>query len=159
MTGEVASDHVVGRLLAVVRPAQQVLGWATVELDRAREELGLAADAPETLPRDPHLGAHVRRVTPPGGPPALLLEPDTEGRLAATLARHGEGQHVTYLVVGRDAPTRAVVAGFALSTPEPGPLGRQRLVLGGERFGPHVVLVDRDGGAWEDAPSAGTIDR
>lgn len=158
MRSETASDEVVGRLLAVVGAAETNVGWATVELDRARGDVAGGTEPPEVLARDPHLGAHVRRVTARTGEPLFLLEPDTEGRLAATLARHGEGPHVTYVVAGPDAPARAVAAGFALSTAEAGPLGRQRLVLGGPRFGPHVVLVERGDGGREDAPPAGTID-
>jgi hypothetical protein len=71
--------------------------WATVELDRAGRELGAILGAPlaaRAAPRDDALGATVRVARPfgPAPEPALLLaEPDTEGRLAALLARHGEG--------------------------------------------------------------------
>jgi hypothetical protein len=71
--------------------------WATVELDRAERELGAILGAPlaaHAAPRDDALGATVRVARPfgPAPEPALLLvEPDTEGRLAALLARHGEG--------------------------------------------------------------------
>jgi len=71
--------------------------WATVELDRAERELGAILGAPldaRTAPRDDALGASVRRARPFGHAPEpalLLVEPDSEGRLAALLARHGEG--------------------------------------------------------------------
>ena len=71
--------------------------WATVELDRAERELGAILGAPldaGEAPRDPGLGATVRLARPFGQAPEpalLLVEPDTEGRLAALLARHGEG--------------------------------------------------------------------
>lgn len=77
------------RLIAIV--------WATVELDRAERELGAILGAPlaaHAAPRDDALGAAVRIARPfgPDPEPALLLvEPDTEGRLAGLLARHGEG--------------------------------------------------------------------
>lgn len=71
--------------------------WATVELDRAERELGAILGAPlaaRPAPRDDALGAAVRVARPFGQAPEpvlLLVEPDTEGRLAALLARHGEG--------------------------------------------------------------------
>jgi hypothetical protein len=71
--------------------------WATVELERAERELGVALSEPlrsEPAARDPDLGATVRSSRPFGPlpePSLLLVEPDTEGRLAALLARHGEG--------------------------------------------------------------------
>ena len=80
---------------AVARGRIVTIGWATVEADRAERELGevlgATLDAVRAV-RDEDLGASVRRATPfAGGPALLLLEPDTEGRLAAILARHGEG--------------------------------------------------------------------
>jgi hypothetical protein len=71
------------------------IGWATVDTDRAERELGHVLGArlgSVPMERDADLGAFVRRATPfEVGPSLLLLEPDTEGRLAAILARHGEG--------------------------------------------------------------------
>src|SRR5215207_6975640 len=96
------------------------IGWATVELERAADELsqafaraGLPAPAWTPGPREELLGATswVSREwwpAPAGGPgPAIvLLEPDTEGRLAATLARFGEGVGAVYLSVRpTDAPS------------------------------------------------------
>jgi len=71
------------------------IGWATVDVDRAERELGQALgvslDA-RPAPRARRLGATTRIAHPFGPSPALvLLEPDTEGLLAALLARHGEG--------------------------------------------------------------------
>lgn len=127
---------------------------------------------------DAHLGAYSRLVVelePPEASPlpgpareamagatvAVLLEPSTEGPLAATLARHGEGIVARYLVVSADGVDAARAAGFALSSTEAGPLGRQRLVFGGSRFGPHLLLVDaesqRDGGR-ADGDAADTIE-
>jgi hypothetical protein len=118
------------------------IGWATVEHERAIRELDalLAADrAPgvdggpgpphrpwTAIGRDSVLGAQgwVRDPGAEGERPALVvLEPDTEGRLAASLARFGEGVAVAYL---GDGP------------PGPGALAR-----GGAAWGPHAVLLGR----------------
>jgi hypothetical protein len=86
--------------------------WGTVELDRAERELGLIlGDALEATPapRDPALGATVRVARPFGQPPApalVLAEPDTEGRLAGLLARHGEGVLAVEIEVEADGATR-----------------------------------------------------
>jgi hypothetical protein len=83
-TGRVAAGP--GRLLAI--------GLATVDHERLASELG-AGDVVEAGV-EPGLGATAWLV------PAtrlLLLEPSTEGRLAAALARHGEGPIALYLTV------------------------------------------------------------
>lgn len=70
----------------------------------------------------------------------MLLEPITEGRLAAALARFGEGPIAVYLRPPRPTPPpadRDVHLGVAAD----GPFGRQALVVGGRSFGPHVVAV------------------
>jgi len=143
--------EVDARLRAAVEPHRIVLGWATVELDRAQDEVGTAllgqgvpgAPVPEPAPDDEILGARCRLLRHALGDAeaAVLLEPLTEGRLAAALARRGEGGIARYLRVGSDAPDRAVRAGFSLSLPGGGPLGAQRLVLGGPRWGPFLLLV------------------
>ncbi|HYN70247.1 MAG TPA: hypothetical protein VEX41_08555 [Candidatus Eisenbacteria bacterium] len=134
------------------------VGWATVELDRAATQLaaslGLPAGAWMPAPRDGLLGATARLGPPltPGGPRLVLLEPDTEGRLAASLARLGEGVAAVYVTeqgsaraarrgaaVDRDPPVRG-----SLRRLEPGPIGPARLVLGGPAWGPHVLVVGRD---------------
>lgn len=109
------------------------IGWATVEGDRAMRDLDalLAGDEADANPgpwaeldRDPTLGARVwRRQTgdPPARPVILVLEPDTEGRLAASLARFGEGVAVIYL--------------------GDGPFGAGRLIRGGRPWGPHVIVL------------------
>jgi hypothetical protein len=109
------------------------IGWATVEGERAIRELDalLAGDTAEANPgswteldRDAILGARVwRRQTaaPPARPVVFVLEPDTEGRLAASLARFGEGVAVIYL--------------------GDGPLGAGRLIRGGKPWGPHVIAL------------------
>lgn len=146
-------------------PASLVLagiGWATVELDRAEVELGpwlgeplepAAPSVPGTIAPmaagavDPHLGAHAR-VRAGGGLPAeafVILEPSTEGRLAASLARDGEGPCALYLRPAAGLGAWAALArerGVALSQRRPGPLGQSRLVLGCPVAGPHLLLVD-----------------
>jgi len=121
-------------------PAPVAVGWATVELDRAAGELQplLAPGATfETAPDCPLLGARCR-VGRAGGrdaraPLIVLLEPITEGRLAATLARHGESWCATWESDAKDS-ARA-------SAERSGPLGPERLILGGPPGGPHHLLV------------------
>lgn len=112
------------------------LGLATVDAERAMADAG---DGPwEVLPRDSLLGATVRRrplrVGAANAPEVLLLEPDTEGRLAASLARFGEGLAVVYV-----RPARAPIRGEWRSGA--GPLGRSHL-LPGPSWGPFVVVLD-----------------
>lgn len=130
-----------GRLLAV--------GWTTVELDRAARELAHllvpGATFAEATPCE-HLGGWCRigRIRP-GAAAAnivVLLEPSTEGRLAATLARHDEGWQVTWEAsVDVTAATDSAAADLVLSVERPGPLGSERLVLGGPATGPHRLVV------------------
>jgi hypothetical protein len=115
------------------------IGWATVELDRAAAELpGIGPF--EAAPRDPTLGASARRTRPADRSRAaiVLLEPDTEGLLAAALARFGEG----VLVVDLGPLDRADVDDTPrLGPPRPGPLGPARLVIGRPRWGPHALVL------------------
>ena len=107
-------NHVIGR------------GWATVDLDRAAAELAelLQPGASFTeAPRSALLGARCRRgrARRDGEMAAdwiVLLEPDTEGRLAAFLARSGEGWAATW---------NSQPAGWANRQGTPGPLGEERL--------------------------------
>jgi len=100
------------------------VGWATVDTDRAAEELTAAGiiDPPGVpVERFAVLGASgLRSDDSAFGVPVVLLEPLEEGRLAATLARHGEGPC-------------AVVIG----PPDGGPAG---LVAGGPVSGPHLLV-------------------
>jgi hypothetical protein len=124
--------------------------WATVDLDRAVAEAGLPAEA---LPDDELLGAAVRLVRPPGADPIALLEPTTEGRLAATLAKSGEGPAGHYVRATDGLASfvaRATANGIGLKRANRGPFGPSALVLGGPATGPHLIIVDRP---------AGTIDR
>jgi hypothetical protein len=122
--------------------------WATVDLERTLAELGiegLAADVADAGP-DTLLGARVLIVSvEPGRPRRAIAEPTTEGRLAATLARHGEGPAGRYVVVGDDldgARARATAAGIPVSRVDVGPFGRSMLVLIGPVSGPHLILCD-----------------
>jgi hypothetical protein len=134
------------------------LGWCTVELDRAEHELepwigarpaapatGVDADA-EGLVADEHLGARARLREGAGLPGAwmVLLEPATEGRAAASLARDGEGPCALYLcpAAGLDAWLEAArAAGVTAGSLRDGPLGRQAL-LAGSPSGPHVIVTE-----------------
>jgi hypothetical protein len=104
------------------------IGWATVELDRAARELGAALSvtfvgAPDSV----LLGAACRRSSITfEGLHVLLLEPVMEGRLAATLARRGEGWAAAWW--GFDDAAHPLVG--SRSRPRPGPLGTEVLLLG-----------------------------
>lgn len=115
------------------------IGWATVDLDRAAQELAAIATF-GAVPRDATLGASARR-SPLGDrsrPALVLLEPDTEGLLAATLARSGEGVGAIYL----GALDRADVDDTPrLGPSRPGPLGPARLVIGRPKWGPHALVL------------------
>ena len=122
------------------------LGWATVDIDavRRRIEADAGFGAFVGAPRDEHLGA--RAVVHHPGEPSdepieVLLEPDTEGRLAASLARHGEGFAAIWFGPRQDAPT-APPEGFG--RPAHGPLGPARLLLGGPPWGLSVLLLETD---------------
>jgi hypothetical protein len=99
----------------------------------------------------------------------VLLEPDTEGRLAATLARFGEGVGAVYVTPrpdhgagpdgapSADAAPRASDAPSAidaarLGRPAAGPLGPGRLVLARPAWGPNIVVLDRPFAAIRNAP-------
>lgn len=125
------------------------VGWATVELDRAGQELAhLLLPSTSFRPGRPseHLGAHCRigEVAPAfvGELAAIvvLLEASTEGRLAATLARHGEGWCATW-EAGADETAETASEG-RLSVARSGPLGPERLHLGGQVSGPHRLALE-----------------
>jgi len=130
-------------------PRIVALGIATVDTERVerqlRAELGLPHGPSFELPSDLLLGARCRRLPEVESVPMLIqLEPDTEGRLAASLARAGEGPLVAWVatdLADEELRRRAVAAGLVLSRPAGGPLGSERLVLGGPRHGPHLLLL------------------
>jgi hypothetical protein len=137
---------------ASVPPERRTLAviWATVDRDRALADLGLQA---ERLADDPLLGASVGLVKPPHGDPVAIVEPSTEGRLAAALARDGEGPIGLYVEspVALDAVAAlAASAGLQAGRIAAGPFGASVLVVAERIGGPHLVLVERP---------AGTIDR
>lgn len=127
--------------LPEIRGAALAVGWATVELDRATEELAhlLAPDAAfRDAPSSVLLGARCR-IGPAAAPATMrivLLEPDTEGRLAATLARSGEGWVATWEIED------ATVGGRSVSAARPGPLGLERLRLDPDPGVAHRLFVE-----------------
>jgi hypothetical protein len=110
-------------------PSLVAIGWATVDLERATGALPGMAFVPAA--DDPLLGARVW-VCADRVPAASLLEPTTEGRLAATLVRYGEGPAVLYVSIPR---------GSRSATQADGPFGSSSLIRGGPAWGPHVVVV------------------
>ena len=139
-----ARDHLGAALPGRAAAARPVaIGWATVESERAVRELGDAfgaglgafVDAPD----DGILGARCRIAA--GGPAGVIavLEPATEGRLAETLARLGEGPAVVWFVLEAAPNDRA-------STPADGPFGPERLVARSARAGRHVLLLEDEPG-------------
>lgn len=137
--------------------SRRVFGWATVDTDRTERDLiaSFGSSAPvrsRNLPDDTQLGARCRLLTSaPRVLEVLLLEPATEGRIAASLARFGEGLVAVYVVV-QAAHFRAVLrdlrgAGLALSGEGHGPFGRQHLVAGGPPWGAHLCVAQSTGAA------------
>jgi hypothetical protein len=162
MTGGAAFDTLIAEALAIAAPARRLklrgepetieihaIGWATVGAERAAEELRrvlqLSLVEPVTLPADGPLGARCLRLErEQDGPSLILLEPMREGRLAASLARRGEGVAVAWVAPGLDDTrllARANLGGLVLSAVGRGPFGTERLVLGGPAWGPHLVLT------------------
>ena len=106
-------------------------GWATVDLERAEVALSdlVGGGGFVDAERSAWLGARCRRaraVERSDGEWIVLLEPDTEGRLAGFLARHGEGWAATW-EDGGDA---------ALTGARTGPLGPESLESGQPARGP-----------------------
>jgi len=142
------------------------VGWATVDLDRAAAELltgdrdhdpaasgdgdGRWSGVAEPTTDDRALGARCRgaRIAGPDDQPItlVLLEPSTEGRLAATLARYDEGPAAVWLAAEDPASLVAglCAAGTDLTSRQDGPLGPERLVVGGPPGLHRLVLVAPD---------------
>jgi hypothetical protein len=116
------------------------VGIATVDMERYARAAGWTIEA--TSP-DPQLGAIAAQVR---GLPVVLLEPSTEGRLAGTLARLGEGPAAIYVRPTATAVITAAAerrhAGPRTSAIAEGPFGPQALLLGRPVWGPHVLMVD-----------------
>jgi len=132
------------------------LGWATVDLDRAEHGFRAAlpgfAVASEHVPDDILLGARCRLIRSDNlGVQILLLEPFTEGRLAASLARHGEGPSAIWLSQDPARASVAIVAAASVpsaqrSSAAQGPFGTEVLLRDGSRSGPYRFLVVAEAG-------------
>ncbi len=126
-------------------PLAQIL--ATVDLERSLADRGREAEV-STAVDEPLLGARVVLIRDPDASTLAVAEPSTEGRLAASLARHGEGPAGRYAAVpnGDDLQAfrrRAAAAGVGVSRVAIGPFGRSVLVLNGPATGPHLIVVER----------------
>lgn len=105
------------------------IGWSTVDIERTAADLG-ATDL-RVVEQDDLLGARAWRAS--GGPVALvLLEPITEGRLTASLARRGEG--IVALYLRSDEPLGGALRRTAMG-------GQGRVVSDGRSWGPFLILV------------------
>jgi len=108
------------------------VGWATVDTDRSLRDLvtdGSLTFGPAVS--EPALGARAR-VAWSGSTAILVLEPSTEGRLAAALARRGEGIACLYVAGPEPTGSTRITA-----------LGRPGRILPHDRpWGPYVLLVD-----------------
>ena len=114
--------------------------WRTVDVERTVKHLGLEA---EPLAHDEVLGGQGVLVRPPGELPIAILEPFTEGRLAASLARNGEGEAGSYAAPpgGLD---EARATGVSVGPEAPGPFGRSALFAPRHLLdaGPLTVIVE-----------------
>lgn len=132
--GAAGTDHGTARQRG--EPGARLLGvaWATVELERGVRELtarfGLATGAFRSSVEDGWLGA-AAKVARLGTASLVLLEPVTEGRVAAALARFGEGPVAVY--VGLPGPAEGAV--------RPGPLGAGSLLPGSPAWGPFAIVL------------------
>jgi hypothetical protein len=137
-------------------PGARLLGvaWATVDLERGARELAARFDlepgAFRSSVEDGWLGA-AAKVARLGTTNLVVLEPVTEGRVAAALARFGEGPAGVYF--GLPGPATGVVRA--------GPLGAGALLPGTPPWGPFaIVLALAAARATHPATSAaGTIGR
>ncbi len=133
---------------ALPAPASRLhaLGWATVELDRAERELtadlGLAPAAFISAPESGVLGARCRVAldTFPGRVALVILEPATEGRLSAALARHGEAPLAAWFVLLGE------MGGVRPPSTAHGPFGPERIAPEGSINGLRRLLVDLEAG-------------
>ena len=113
---------------------------AAVDLERAAADF---EGAGRELPDDVLLGA---RLATTGLAGVLVAEPRTEGRLAATLARHGEGPAAVYIAVApaviEELRSRLIRLGER-PRDGAGPFGPQVLARARPAWGPHLLLVAR----------------
>jgi hypothetical protein len=103
------------------------VGWATVDAERTLAEWGTDAElSPDADLERTSLGARAWLVDP-AGLAIVVLEPSTEGRLAAALARHGEGPCALYVTAGAStvAPggRRTALGRFGVLVRPPHPWG------------------------------------
>ena len=125
MTPEDPGDDVrIGGTSPVAWPVVARI-WRTVDVERTVADLGLSS---EPVDPDELFGGQGVLVRPPDGPPIVVLEPSTEGRLAATLARHGEGDAGVY-VAPPGGLSEARKAGLTLGRTGRGPFGPEALQL------------------------------
>jgi len=117
------------------------VGWATVELERAVPQLAAALGVDSTIfvaaAGSTALGARGLIATGilEDGLSLIAIEPSTEGRTAAALARWDEGPIAAWY-----APT-VVVAQDPGRPWRDGPFGPERIVGGDPLTGPHRLLV------------------
>ena len=147
------------RLTLVDRPGDEVrtegrvalvaVGIATVDTERYASDAGWTL---VPLPPDRILGAFAGSVS---DQPLVLLEPNTEGRLVASLVRLAEGPCAIYIrPVGSSLETvrTSIAAGGGTATAiAPGPFGPEIALAGRPAWGPHLLIVS------SDVPAAGTI--
>lgn len=117
---------------------------ATVELERALAELGVDPAAARAAAVDPLIGARVVILADRG---LVVAEPSVDARLAATLARTGEGFAGRYVAIDGEpgfagARERAAAAGHDVSREADGPFGREILVLAGRIGSPSLLIVE-----------------
>jgi hypothetical protein len=126
----------------VTEPHWPILAWIwqTVDVERTLADLGLEGKA---LEEDQVIGGQGVLVRAEDGRLVAILEPSTEGPLAESLARHGEGDAGHYAAPpGGLAEARR--AGLTLYRDAPGPFGRSALVRMhvGSQTAPFNVIVD-----------------
>lgn len=129
------------------------VGWATVDRERAGASLGSADPGAVELAEDRLLGARALGVGR-----TVLLEPAREGRLAASLARWGEGPAALYFSAGSGglgSLARSLgEGGEPVRRSSRGPFGPSLLLAGGPPAGPHLVVC---AGSSRPTRAAGTI--
>lgn len=137
--GELAADEQLAiaeeprPVVAAVHPngITRLLAVGVASIDVEETARGLGRPVREAAP-DRALGARAVLVD---DLPIVLLEPTTEGRLAAALARFGPSPVAVYLA----APgARPMAAGSAAD----GPFGPSTLLAGTPAWGPHLLVCD-----------------
>ena len=123
--GSVGADAAAG--LVTTSDVIVAVCWATIDLERSVADAELMFSAAS---RDALLGARAASAAV-GSSYLLIEEPDTEGRLAAHLARFGEGVAAVYVEsAGPPFDSPATVT----------PLGRQGLLRTPDKpWGPFVI--------------------